>query len=201
MPDRLRLLPNVSSTNGIIEYDIAVDGSRGYPRRARSVPRRMLEYENFYIRPHASGLPDAMQYNPVRGGIASWQLYHGDGFTSAAVIPRDEWLHVKLEILGRQARVFLGESVEPALVIHQLKHDLSEGFRRNSLRSAAARPASRISAYTVTDDLTVRTAAAAHRIRGAWSPTWEMSQPFDALAIERDELPGRRALLRRDRVA
>ena len=39
-------------------------------------------YENFYIRPHQSGNPDANQYQPVFNGSASWQLYYGPEYAA-----------------------------------------------------------------------------------------------------------------------
>ena len=113
-------LPNIGFTNGIIEFDAWVDGSRGYPGvtfRATS----QLEYESFYFRPHVPNRPDALQYTPVFGGVAGWQLYNGPGFTAAADIPAGTWIHVRLEIKDTRARVFFGEGSEPDLVMDDLK--------------------------------------------------------------------------------
>jgi hypothetical protein len=37
------------------------------------------------------------------------------------------WFHVKIEVSGKQARVYLGNSGRPALVIPDLKHGLGRG--------------------------------------------------------------------------
>jgi len=101
-------LPDADFTDGIIEYDLAVDGSRGYPGITfRAVSPQ--EYENIYCRPHVSGRPDALQYTPVFGGVAGWQLYNGPGYTAAVTIPVDEWIPVRIEIKGQRGRVFFGD--------------------------------------------------------------------------------------------
>jgi len=120
-------LKDVEFENGVIEVDLQVTGSRSYP----GIVFRMQSeenYENIYIRPHRAGLyPDAIQYTPVINGIAGWQLYHGDGFTNSARFPANQWMHLKIEIDGTQARLFIDDLVQPALVIHHLQHGKSKG--------------------------------------------------------------------------
>lgn len=82
------------------------------------------------FRPHHSNtarVPDVLQYVAAFNGIDSWQLYRGDGRTAYADVPRNEWMHVKLEVSGTQARVFLGDAAQPALVIHDLARGRSKG--------------------------------------------------------------------------
>ncbi|MDH4221901.1 MAG: SMP-30/gluconolactonase/LRE family protein [candidate division Zixibacteria bacterium] len=120
-------LKDVEFENGIIEVDMAVSGSRSYPGiifRMQSVE----DCERFYIRPHRANLyPDALQYTPVFNGIDCWQLYNGDGLTAGADIPVNRWFHLKMEISGKQARIYLNDSDQPALAIYDLKHGLSKG--------------------------------------------------------------------------
>lgn len=122
------ILADVAFSDGVIEVDIAVSGARSYPGILfrRQSP---ADLERFYVRPHRSNgaFSDALQYTPVINGIAGWQLYSGDGFTNFATIPSDEWVHVKLEVKGTQARVFVGDGDDPDLVIHELKRGLSTG--------------------------------------------------------------------------
>jgi len=120
-------LKDAEFENGIIEVDIAVDGRRSYP----GIVFRMQSEKNserFYLRPHRAGLyPDALQYTPVFNGVAGWQLYSGRGYTAFAFLPVNQWIHLKMEVLGRQARVYLNNAERPALVIHDLKHGISKG--------------------------------------------------------------------------
>ncbi len=120
-------IPGSNFQDGVIEFDIAVDGARGYPGISFRAANQ-FEYESFYIRPHQHNLPDAMQYCPVFKGVSGWQLYNGEGFNAPMAIPANEWIHVKLEIKGTQGRVFVGDAAEPNLVIHELKHGVQSGL-------------------------------------------------------------------------
>ena len=122
------ILKNAAFENGVIEVDIAVpEGVRCYP----GIVFRMQSdenYEHFYIRPHRSIFyPDALQYAPNINGIGCWQLYNGEGYTAGATIPSNEWLHLKMEISGKQARVYFQDMEKAALVISDLKHGVSKG--------------------------------------------------------------------------
>ena len=112
-------LKGVEFQNGVIEVDMAFEGSRAFG----GIVFRMKmsgDYEQFYIRPHKSRFPDALQYTPVTKGLSSWQLYSGEGFTAVAEIPYNTWIHVKLEVSGTQARVYLDNAKDPSLVVHDL---------------------------------------------------------------------------------
>ncbi|MBI3790609.1 MAG: hypothetical protein HY275_07000 [Gemmatimonadetes bacterium] len=73
-------------------------------------------YESFYLRPHKSGLPDAVQYTPVYQGEGQWQLYHGPGRTAAATLDEGRWVPLRLVLLGRRAALFVGDTARPVLV-------------------------------------------------------------------------------------
>jgi hypothetical protein len=122
-------LDGVQFTNGVIEVDVAVPDvdARSYPGIIFRVQSEG-DYERVYLRPHRAPLyPDAIQYTPVMNGIAGWQLYNGEGLTAATEVPEGEWVRLRLEVGGEQARLYLGESNEPALVIDHLRHGVSTG--------------------------------------------------------------------------
>ncbi len=120
-------LEDVELADGVIEVDVAVTGARSYPGIVFRVQSEQ-DYERLYLRPHRAGLyPDAIQYTPVINGIAGWQLYNGDGFTAGGEFPENEWMHLRLEFSGSQARLFIGDAAEPALVMDRLKHGVSTG--------------------------------------------------------------------------
>jgi hypothetical protein len=107
---------DVALRDGTIELDVEVSGKRSFVY----LLFRMADdesYEELYLRPHKSGLPDALQYSPVFHGISSWQLYHGPGYTAAVEIPEQRWIHLCLAIEGAHAAVFIGEDEVPELVI------------------------------------------------------------------------------------
>jgi len=181
------VLGDVEFENGIIEVDLAIDGSRSYPG---IVFRFQSEenYERVYIRPHRAGLyPDAVQYTPVFNRVAGWQLYNGDGYTAGAEFPEGEWFTLKLEVMGTQARVFVGGATEPALEIHELKHGVSEGGL--GLLSPTDQTACFSNfRYTVTEDLTFdpppEVETPANTIMD-----WEISRMFPAPPGPRDVYP------------
>jgi hypothetical protein len=120
-------LKDVDFENGVIEVDVAVTGDRSYPGLVFRM-QSPLNYERFYIRPHrAPFYPDALQYTHVVNGVASWQLCQGEGYTTLAEIPENQWIHLKMEISGSQARVYLDDMKHPVLVIPRLKHGQSRG--------------------------------------------------------------------------
>lgn len=121
------VLKDVLFEDGVIEVDLAVSGARSYPGIDfhRGAPGF---HEHVYVRPHRAGLyPDAVQYTPVMNGISGWQLYNGPGWTSSAELPEGEWLTLRLEVSGARARVFVGETEEPALLVDTLHHGAGPG--------------------------------------------------------------------------
>ena len=120
----LAQLKDFEFLNGIIEFDISLPKERGFP----GVLFRMQDKENneeFYVRPHQSGNPDANQYTPVFNRNAAWQLYHGEGFNKAYTYPVDTWMHIKLLIKDSQAEVYFDE--ELILQIKELKMGIKAG--------------------------------------------------------------------------
>lgn len=117
---------DVRLQDGLIEFDVKLTGRRSF---AYVMFRMAAEGENeeLYLRPHKSGLPDAVQYAPVYQGQSAWQLHHGPGGTAALDIPRDTWLHVRLAVHGRRAALYVGQAQAPALVA-RLFREPREGF-------------------------------------------------------------------------
>lgn len=118
-------LDGVEFTDGTIEFDVATTGERSFVGVAFRIQESRIDYENFYLRPHQSGRFDAMQYTPVRNGLAAWQLY--PEHNSSYEIPRDEWLHVRLEIDDAYMEVYLGDATEPVQVVDNLRLPASNG--------------------------------------------------------------------------
>jgi hypothetical protein len=83
--------------------------------------------EEVYLRPHESGYPDAIQYTPILNTGRNWQIYSGPGFTGAVDIPRDVWFHLRLEVVGAQARLYVKDMEKPALVMNDLKSGVQKG--------------------------------------------------------------------------
>jgi hypothetical protein len=118
-------LPEKNFDTGVIEFDMLV------PDNAQSFPGILFRgeddgnYEHVYIRPHQNGNPDASQYTPFFNGMTGWQIY--SKYNSQKRFPFNEWFHVRLEVAGDSARLYL-DGGEPTLVIHDLKRDRQAGF-------------------------------------------------------------------------
>jgi len=122
----MAFLKDVEFENGVVEVDLAFKEGTIFPTIIFH-QQDEANYEEFYVRPHKSGKPDALQYTPVFNGLSAWQLYYGEGCTNAWTFSPNEWVHIKLEIAGTQARVFIGESKTPALVINDLRLGRTRG--------------------------------------------------------------------------
>ena len=84
--------------------------------------------DDVYFRTHKSGLPDAIQYTPDYRGRGQWQLYHGPDASAEARFRPDEWQHVRIEVRGNRAAVFVGDSAQPRLVARLRTGSLSGGL-------------------------------------------------------------------------
>jgi hypothetical protein len=112
--DVLALPAGVSMIDGAIEVDVAVTGERAFHGVVWRVQDR-ANYESFYVRPHQVGNPDACQYNPVYHDVASWQLYHGEGYWAPIQFPIGEWFTIRAVFAGDRLEVFVGDRHRPAL--------------------------------------------------------------------------------------
>ena len=113
-------------TNGVIEFDIALPRERGFMGAVWRA-QDFENYEEFYMRPHQSGNPDANQYTPVFNGVPGWQLYYGEGFGAPVGYDFGQWTHVKIVVNGSRAEVYVKDMETPALVVGELKRETKEG--------------------------------------------------------------------------
>lgn len=111
--------------DGVIDVDVSTPAKRGF----FGIQFRIddVNGEWVYLRQHKSGYPDAMQYTPVINTGLNWQIYNGEGFTGAVDIPKDEWFHLRLEIAGAQAKLYVKDMDKPALVMNDLKTGIKKG--------------------------------------------------------------------------
>ena len=119
-------LREVEFATGTIEFDIMTHGERGFGGIRWHVQQGKNSHEEFYIRPHMSGKPDANQYTPVFSGVSGWQLYFGSNYSTPVSYTFGEWMHIKVVVAEEQAEVYIG-SDKPVLVIDDLKGDFGTG--------------------------------------------------------------------------
>jgi hypothetical protein len=121
-------LKDLEMRDGVIDVDVATPATRGFFGIQFRLTNDGANGEWVYLRPHKSGLPDAMQYTPVLNTGANWQLYNGPGFTGAIEIPKDVWFHLRLEVAGAQAKLYVKDMDKPALVMNDLKSGVQKGL-------------------------------------------------------------------------
>jgi hypothetical protein len=105
--------------DGTIEADISFPQQRSFPGFAFRV-QDQNNFENFYVRPHQSGNPDATQYTPVFNGQAGWQLYHGEGYSKAFTFKFNTWHHIKIDLHGLQAEIYIDDMQTPLIKVTEL---------------------------------------------------------------------------------
>jgi hypothetical protein len=166
--------------DGVVDVDVATPAARGFFGIQFRIAGDGANAEWVYLRQHKSGLPDAMQYTPVLNTGLNWQLYNGPGFTGAVDIPRDAWFHLRLEVVGAQAKLYVKDMDAPALVMS----DLKSGIQRGQVALAV------LTGATYFSNVEIRTTpdAAWERRAPAMPPgtiaKWGLSPSYDAL--ERD---------------
>lgn len=176
-------LNDVEFRDGTIEFDVFVSGDRAFVYlmfRGQSDE----EYDDLYFRPHKSGLPDAIQYAPVFQRRSAWQLYHGEHGTAAASFDANSWTHVKLQISGTTATVWVGERNGPNITISKLGRDAAAGWlavRGFVPRNSAAEYAAKFRNFRVTkSDAAPVVDDPNQALREGQLISWQVSPPFDA---------------------
>ena len=117
---------DVRIQDGTIDFDVQVTRRRSFVYvYFRAVAEG--EREEFYLRPHKSGLPDAVQYAPVWQNSSAWQLHHGPGGTAATGFDPGVWTHVRVVMQGQRAAIFVKDMTTPALIVPRLARDPQAG--------------------------------------------------------------------------
>jgi hypothetical protein len=120
-------LKDFEMRDGIVDVDVATAAKRGFFGIQFRIADDGANAEWVYLRQHKSGLPDAMQYTPVLNTGLNWQIYNGPGFTGAVDIPKDVWFHLRLEVVGAQAKLYVENMDKPALIMNDLKSGVQKG--------------------------------------------------------------------------
>lgn len=126
LEDEKATLKDFEITDGVIDVDMAGIEVRGFYNISFRTQANG-EGELVYLRAHKTGMEDAQQYTPMFLGTGPWQIYNGPGFTAAVNIPREAWFHVRLEITGAEAKLYVSNMTAPSLVINDLKSGIRKG--------------------------------------------------------------------------
>ncbi len=170
-------------TNGVIEFDIALPRERGFMGAVWRV-QDFENYEEFYIRPHQSGNPDANQYTPIFNGVPGWQLYYGEGYGAPVRYDYDQWTHVRIVVNGSRAEVYVKEMESPALVVRELKRETKEGRVGLSVGNFAPGYFSNFEVTATNDPPLKGKPLAAPATPPGTVTSWMVSDAFDRKSLE-----------------
>ena len=121
------VLKGFEMRDGVIDVDVSTPAKRGFVGFDFRIDKDQANYEEVYFRQHQTGQADALQYTPVLSTGRNWQLFNGPGFTAAVDIPKNEWFHMRLEVTGARAKLYLKDMEKPALVMDDLKSGVQKG--------------------------------------------------------------------------
>lgn len=173
-------LPDAGFENGVIEYDVRVAPERGF----HGVHFRMFEEgqaEEFYIRPHQSGMEDANQYTPIFNGLPGWQLYFGPQFSAPTEYHFGQWMHIKLVVSGDLMDVYI-DSEQPVLSARLKNRRTGGGLALSSFLSPTFYANFRFERWDIPE--IIGTPAPADPPPPGTVTAWEVSSPFAEAALE-----------------
>jgi len=114
------LATGVEFRDGTLEYDMATPRGgnfMGAVFHATSAENS----EVVFFRPGQSGTMESVQYAPALNGVAAaWQIYHGDDANAAVALAFDAWLHVRIDVAGVTARLYLDNDTTAVLTVPRL---------------------------------------------------------------------------------
>ena len=133
--DHLAIVENLTFTNGTIEVDVAGQpspnasgGARGFVGVAFRVQPDRGTYDCFYLRPTNGRAEDQERRNHTAQYISHpefpWpklrQEFPSRYESYVDIIPAT-WIHVKIEVSGDKARLFIDGHEQPTLIINDVK--------------------------------------------------------------------------------
>lgn len=138
---RFAVIAGSNFTDGVIEVDLAGDtepgaapGFRGFTGLAFRMSPDHARYETFYLRPKNGRAEDQLQRNHSVQYDAQpdfpWQKLREETpgkYESYADLVAGEWTHVKIEVRGDKARLYVNGATQPVLIVNDLKHGQSQG--------------------------------------------------------------------------
>ncbi|MGD2086442.1 MAG: hypothetical protein PVH61_09695 [Candidatus Aminicenantes bacterium] len=180
-------LKDVNFTNGIIEFDVAFSRERGF-FGAMFRMQDKENYEEFYLRSHQSGNPDAIQYSPVYNRLSAWQLYHGEGYSAAVTFHFDRWMHVKLMVSGKIAELYIDNNETPVMFMHDLKREIKPGLVGVKALPFSAGHFANFSVTTMDNPLMKSKSKSVPEIEAGTVMIWEVSGTFAEQTLDKKSL-------------
>ncbi len=178
LKDARATLKGMTMRDGVIECDMAFPLEFGFS----GVQFRMADggnYEEFYLRQHLGGMPDANQYSPVFHGISGWQIYTGARYCTPVRYADNDWMHVRVAIAGSRGEAEIAGNAVP---IAELKRDPIDG----TIAVYAGIAGARFANFEVhPGPVELRTADAKPEEQPPdVIDSWEVSNPFDEKLLD-----------------
>ena len=128
-------LPNFQFKDGIIDVDVksvflkdAPEYARGFIGVAFRISSDLSHYESFYIRPSNGECDDQFRRNHSTQYYSypnhKWFVLRENEpkkYESYADIAMNEWIHLKIEVKGSRALLFINHAKNPSLIVNDLK--------------------------------------------------------------------------------
>jgi hypothetical protein len=135
----LASIDGVSFSNGVIEAEIAgapapgtFEGARGFVGIAFRVQPDNKTYDAFYLRPTNGRAEDQERRNHATQYIShpewTWSRLRKETpskYESYVDLVPDEWTKIRIEVRGQQARLYVHDQQQPALIVNDVKSGAS----------------------------------------------------------------------------
>jgi hypothetical protein len=133
--DHLALVDGLEFSNGTIEVDLtgepgpgATGGARGFVGVAFRVQPDRRTYDCFYLRPTNGRAEDQERRNHTAQYIShpvyTWSKLREETpsrYESYVDILPAEWIHIKIDVQGDKARLYVNGSAQPTLIVNDVK--------------------------------------------------------------------------------
>lgn len=180
------LLRGAALENGVLELDAAASDTTNFMGIAfRAANPRFSNV--IFLRPAASGTEESVQYGPAFNSLGvAWQVYHGEGANAVVELSRNRWIHLKIELDGPVARLYLDTATTPTLIVPRVV--ASGGTGLGVWTGAFGRGAyfSRIR-YTATPATTAATPAPS--LPSGTLTDWQLSEAIEVGGFQPGVLP------------
>jgi hypothetical protein len=133
--DTFAVVPGVDFHDGTIEVDVAgsvlptaLAGARGFVGIAFRIDPESFACEGLYVRPANGRADDQVRRNHATQYFSypGWDFDRlrreaPAGYEAYADVVPDAWTHLRVEVSGATARLYVGAAEQPALIVNDLK--------------------------------------------------------------------------------
>jgi len=140
--ETLVIIPEIIFKDGTIEVELSGEPAanadpqmRGFVGVAFRVnPSDYSSYECFYLRPTNARADNQLQRNHSVQYVSHpefpWYKLRNDNpgvYESYVDMVPGEWTKIKIEVAGKEAKLYLHDAEQPCLIVKDLKHEESQG--------------------------------------------------------------------------